>query len=249
MNCRRIEKLIPLYVGGDLDVNKADAVLAHASTCARCNGLVAEYEHSRRWLRSYTPPDFDDASLEDLKRSVLADIEGRTARASFLNGLARRWAQGLAIASASAALIALAALAFYAYQQKTNEFSGREDLAAGSDVKPEAAPSEVASQPEATKQAPGAGSVRKTRRHSAYAARVAAPPAVIGRGQPAERLEVKEARQVSAWGVKDALSGEQGTPPGMLRIEIQTNDPRIRIIWFSPKGSTAHRTKPTTESD
>jgi hypothetical protein len=250
MNCRRIEKLIPLYVGGDLDAGKADAVLAHASTCARCGGLVAEYEQSRRWLRSYTPPDFDDASLEGLKQSVLARIEGQRTPASFLNGLAGRWAQGLAIASASAALIALAALAFYAYQHKTNEVSGREDLAAGSDVKPADPSHEIASKPEVTKRAPGAGSVRKPGRHTAYAARVAVAAAgVKGRGRPVERLDVKEARQVSSWEMKDALPGERGTSPGMLRIEIQTNDPRIRIIWFSPKESTAHRTKSTTESD
>ncbi|HEX8089186.1 MAG TPA: zf-HC2 domain-containing protein [Blastocatellia bacterium] len=245
MNCRRIEKLIPLYVGGDLDVDKAGAVLAHASACARCNGLVAEYEQSRRWLRSYTPPDFDDALLEDLKLSVLGKIEGRRTRASFLNGLAGRWAQGLALASASALLIVLAALAFHAYQHKTNEVSGGEDLAAATDLEPGRRLHEIALGPKAAKQAPGAGSARKQRRRPAYTARVAAAR-FKDQGQSAGRLDVKEA---GVWETKDVLSGKPVTSPGMLRIEIQTNDPRIRIIWFSPRGSTAHREKPTTESD
>lgn len=250
MNCRRVEKLIPLYVGGDLDVDKAGAVLSHASTCARCSGLVAEYEQSQRWLRSYTPPDFDDALLEDLRLSVLGEIEGRRTRVSFLNGPAGRWARGLALASASAFLIALSALAFHAYQSKTNELSARDDLAAGADVEPGDGPHEITSRPEATKQALGADSGRKQRRHPAYAARVA-PSAVRlkDRGRSAERLDMKDAGQAGVWGTKDALSGEQVTSPGMLRIEIQTNDPRIRIIWFSPKEGTAHQAKPTTESD
>ncbi|HVG18042.1 MAG TPA: zf-HC2 domain-containing protein, partial [Blastocatellia bacterium] len=131
MNCRRIEKLIPLYVEGDLGVDEAGAVLSHVVACARCNNLVAEYEQSQRWLRSYTPPDFDDASLRDLKLGVLREIEGRRARVTFLDSLAGRWTPRLVIAASAAFLIILAALAFHVYRQKTNEAPGRDDLAGG----------------------------------------------------------------------------------------------------------------------
>ncbi|HVG22200.1 MAG TPA: hypothetical protein VNI02_24400, partial [Blastocatellia bacterium] len=63
------------------------------------------------------------------------------------------------------------------------------------------------------------------------------------------RHGVKGGEQARARETKDARSPERATPPGMLRIEIQTNDPSIRIIWFSPKESTARHAKPTTESD
>jgi hypothetical protein len=33
----------------------------------------------------------------------------------------------------------------------------------------------------------------------------------------------------------------------MTRIEIQTSDPTIRIIWFAPKETESHQNKPATD--
>jgi hypothetical protein len=33
----------------------------------------------------------------------------------------------------------------------------------------------------------------------------------------------------------------------VLRIEIQTGDPNIRIIWFAPKETDSHQNKPATD--
>jgi hypothetical protein len=40
--------------------------------------------------------------------------------------------------------------------------------------------------------------------------------------------------------------GEVDSRP-MLRIEFQTSDPNIRIIWFAPSQTDSHQTKPATE--
>jgi hypothetical protein len=39
------------------------------------------------------------------------------------------------------------------------------------------------------------------------------------------------------------------TPPGQMRIEIQTADPSIRIIWFAPKEADSNSKKSMTDSD
>jgi hypothetical protein len=42
-------------------------------------------------------------------------------------------------------------------------------------------------------------------------------------------------------------SGRFASSPAMLRIELQTSDPNIRIIWFAPKETDSHQTKPATD--
>src|SRR5215216_1883021 len=102
MTCRRIEKLIPLYVEGDLNTELTEQVRSHAKSCANCNGLVAEYKESQRWLRSFEPPHFDDALLDDLKLGVLEKINGEETHASFLNRLAQHWTRRLVFAASVA---------------------------------------------------------------------------------------------------------------------------------------------------
>jgi hypothetical protein len=50
-----------------------------------------------------------------------------------------------------------------------------------------------------------------------------------------------------------ALNGQSDAQNGanrsreMLRIEIQTGDPSIRIIWFAPRETDLHQSKPATD--
>ena len=58
--------------------------------------------------------------------------------------------------------------------------------------------------------------------------------------QPFERPFVSQVNRPRESGTAsaepaDALPGSSNDSPGMLRIEIQTGDPNIRIIWFAPK--------------
>ena len=251
MNCRRIEELIPLYVEGDLDTDKAGAVASHTLTCAGCGKLVAEYEESQRWLRSYTPPRFDDALLDDMKLSVLREINGRKTRATFLNRLAERWSPRLVLATSAAFLIIFAALAFYVYQNKSGVGN---DMATGGKQEnqaPETPPGpEIAPGVEAAKSAPRASFIRRPRRRLPSGAhRETVAGSLKKRELLVERPGLKGVQQAMAGETKDTLTSEQATSPGVLRIEIQTSDPSIRIIWFSLKETEAHQTKPITETD
>jgi hypothetical protein len=250
MNCRRVEKLIPLYVEGELEVDKAGAVLAHTLACARCNKLAAEYEESQRWLRSYAPPDFYDASLYDLKLSVLREINGRRARVTFLNSVAGLWRRRLVLATSAAFLIIFAALGVYIYQHKANEAPARDDTVAGGEAVQEEQTPELAQRPEVTKQALRAGFIRKRNRRPATVARgETLAGSVKNRGPSIERRDMKAVEQARTGETKDTLSGEGAASPGVLRIEIQTSDPSIRIIWFSQRENSADQTKPNTETD
>ncbi|HXG68880.1 MAG TPA: hypothetical protein VNO70_27525, partial [Blastocatellia bacterium] len=48
---------------------------------------------------------------------------------------------------------------------------------------------------------------------------------------------------------KAILSSIQQPPADVVRIEIQTSDPNIRIIWLSPKAADASVSDPMTETE
>jgi hypothetical protein len=237
MNCRRIEKLIPLYVEGDLEGDQSGAVLAHLKTCEGCGALVAEYEASQTWLRSHALPDFDDATLDGLKRDVMRGIGGAKERPPLFGFLAAHLTFGRAVQVVAALLIVFVALALYVYVGKPGAVPNDDDLAhdaSGPETRPE---------PEGLKQAPEAHSIVRSHRPKRYVR------SLISRKPNLERVIVPRTNNAVA---REAATESQDVPDKteeMTRIEIQTGDPNIRIIWFSPKESDSQLSKPMTETD
>src|SRR5262249_30092248 len=55
------------------------------------------------------------------------------------------------------------------------------------------------------------------------------------------------ARMNSSSGGADSLPVSEDDSQPMLRIEFQTSDPNIRIIWFAPSRTDSHQSKPATD--
>jgi len=47
--------------------------------------------------------------------------------------------------------------------------------------------------------------------------------------------------------ITNQVQVDKGRQPEMLRIEIQTSDPSIRIIWFAPKETDSQQSRPVTD--
>src|SRR5262245_35521166 len=95
MNCMGVRRLLPLYIGGDLDVGKARAIFEHLRSCAECAAAESEADSNRQLVRSLEPPDFEDEFYDGIRRSVLNEIAARpsTSRGvlAFLFGRRRRF--------------------------------------------------------------------------------------------------------------------------------------------------------------
>ena len=238
MNCRRIEELIPLYVECDLESDEAGRVSAHLETCESCSTLVAEYEASQTWLRVNTLPDFDEAMLDDMKRGVMRGIDEARERPSFFGFFAWPLMPGRAFAAVAALLIIFAAFSLYIYLGRSNAVSNYDKLA--SEI---VAPEDV-SAPEGLKQAPRANPIARPHHAKMYQSKQ------YGRNRPSERPKfdrviMPETDNTVARKTADVpINTEE-----MTRIEIQTSDPNIRIIWFSPKESDSQLSNPTIETD
>lgn len=238
MNCRRVEKLIPLYVEGDLKSDLASPIASHLDWCGRCNWLADEYKESQCWLRSSEPPEFDEATLNGLKSDVLRKIAESSVRPSLLASLMQQWGGRQVFALSTAMLFIFGAVVFYIYQARMSVKPSVVERAKQTPER-ESPPSNVAGKTSDTGPATGAGlSGRQHHKSPANIKGRAGTPIISEQTfEPpfvSQTSRFEEPGAVSAVPA-GALPGSGDDPPEMLRIEIQTNDPNIRIIWFAPK--------------
>jgi len=229
MDCRRTKEVIPLYVGGDLDAHQIDAVLSHLQACTECSKVAAEYEESQEWLCGFTPPDFPEALFEDLRGSVLAGIEERRSRPTLFQALSGRWNQRLIIAASVALLIVLCVLAVYVSATKKTPSPGPTEA-----NRPQQQQQQPA-RPNADPQTAGVPTVHEHRRRGTSIAQLRRHRARVKLGRDGGHLARIDRDQKGA-----APDGGTETQ-APLRIEIQTSDPNIRIIWFSSRSTEPDR--------
>lgn len=241
MNCRRVEKLIPLYVEGDLESHSRERIASHLEWCGRCNWLADEYRESQSWLRATQPPDLDEAFLSSFKADALKLIAETNAKPSLLASVIQQWSRRQVFALAGAMLIFVAVVVFYVYQAGTSrklhvaETTGTPEnkvpLPPDSQPAPDKAPN--------TKLATGADlkALQRSTPHRSVNARAGRPalsPQRIESPLPTQ-ISRSEGPGLVSFEPKVEPSGSGDDLPPMLRIEMQTSDPNIRIIWFAPR--------------
>lgn len=240
MNCRRVEKLIPLYVEGDIESHSRERIASHLEWCGRCNWLADEFRESQSWLHSTQQPDLDEAFLDSFKADTLKLIAETNAKPSLLSSLIQQLSRRQVFALAGAMMIIVAVVVFYIHQaSKSGRLQGAEaQRMPETKVTP---PTEARPAPDTkrdTRLATGAGLKEQRSRHRATVNPRAGRPMV-----PPEPIDPQLSTQISRSGGSGLgsfdpsvePSGNADDSPPMLRIEIQTSDPNIRIIWFAPK--------------
>jgi len=248
MNCRRIEQLLPLYVGGDLKSSLTAQIASHLEWCGRCNWLADDFRESQSWIRSYEAPVFNEAFVGDLKQRVLEGVAERRSRASVLTSWIGQWNRRQVLALAAACFVVAAMLALYVYQSRAKLDSGVVSRISNPEVSIETKekPGVV------TKGAPGAGFKAiqvAVKGHRSFKPRTADVEIASRHLEPARQGPVEEVpASVNVIEQTDNSTDVPVDSREMLRIEIQTSDPNIRIIWFSPKAVDRQPTKPLTNT-
>jgi hypothetical protein len=142
-------------------------------------------------------------------------------------------------------LLVLGMLVLYIYQARVNVAPQVADqLHGGAVEKPTTDRSEAN-----TAQAPGAtlSGYRRSKRQTGYAKRSAimavrtTDPSLVTRTSPVTEPDSSPMEQIT---MPDGSTDSRE----MLRIEIQTSDPKIRIIWFAPKEVDSQFSKPVTDT-
>jgi anti-sigma factor RsiW len=250
-HCTQIEDLLPLYVEGDLDRETETGVRSHLSACRTCAALAEEFTASQQWLHSYSPPDFDSDSFAASRRAVLeqASRRGRS-WVMFARSLAPM--PRLAMAMLVIAILAGVIVATITLTRSPRSASDRSALQANAPRdETGVAPSKEKEGEEPQKafvpvQIPPTNRPqdRKTPADKAIQSviRLAAlaPPVRPPLGSALD----SSFEQSIAGGLGPSDADPADTE--MLRIEIETGNPEIRIIWFTPKALDSLE-KPATE--
>lgn len=246
MDCGKVEKLLSLHASGDLeDEHTHAAVSLHLRSCSVCRRLADEYGESLHLLRSAcAPPEFDASFYNGIRSTVLKAINNEAAALTPWQLPFQLLRRRLTLAAPVVLLLAAGALAVYvSLRERDLEATGyrvtavtetnvtekpvdpKEKVLQQNGLTP--APLTAASPPRRTPRIEAAKRASKLDelRTQANTEVVSVLPL------PAAQLPVV---------IAEPHVGEEtiaSTTVEATRIEIQTSDPNIRIIWFAFKGT------------
>ena len=227
MNCTQAHELLPLFAGRDLDEKRARLVTEHVQSCAACARVADEYRETIELTQHFAAPAFSDIGYARVRGQVLQQIE-REVATPLLPKMFGSWFQPrVAWAVASALIISLGFFALYLVVNRTAEVQPvakkHPQVNVATTLQPTAIPrttqpgSEEKKKPVEDK---GKGIRRSVNR---------LPKAVDSSSRAASvSPELDDPEAVNSL---PAVNVVPDNPP--MRVEMQTKDPNIRIIWFS----------------
>jgi hypothetical protein len=253
MNCKQVEELLPLYVGHDLEDERARLITSHVHTCTPCTSSVEEYIEAGQLLQQFAVPQFSEAAYATVRQNVLREIEQESGRLTLRELVLSAFQPRLTWAVSTAVLLAVCAFAYYFV---TNRANLPQDHKANTDIK----------------LAPDGAADGRGPRQGSLAGVVDSP--AVATSSPNHRLNLMSLHKTVRPNLEGGLhslakatnsrkprlsqpswhSQSAGEPPAVpgavptsvpatfdtsissrkpMRLEIQTSDPNIRIIWFS----------------
>jgi hypothetical protein len=242
MDCEKFEQLIALYIEGDLPEREIAGVELHIAACQSCSQFVEDLQESQLALKAYGLLDLNEATLGNMRRSVLNSIGAQTNGSTFWKRFFnfRYWRY----AFASLIIGALALSALFYFQRSTTKIP---QIADKSPLQPSAPASKPPAEPKievAQKLLNQATSHTKSYRP------------FINRKTASDNVGIKKEMQVKLPEVEVEAEEVMGRVAGVLasagigdesqdeasdwgekkiKVELQTKDPKIRIIWFLDK--------------
>jgi putative zinc finger protein len=247
MRCTHAEKLIPLFAGDDLPAREADDLRRHLEACENCRRLAAEFEESRDWLRGFAAPQVDETMLDGVRDSVLRDIGRIESRARWFQWIVPGWNLRFAFATSLALLLlgALFSLMINRRQSPQDPKSDRAEARKGGSDQVKLPPGKTPDgQANNDKQAASPKTDRrKFRRKPTRRGPDESPQTEERMVEPVLAAQIPDAVGPTADppAAPDPADADPDANQDMLRIEIQTADPNIRIIWFAPKSDASPR--------
>ncbi|HEX8177543.1 MAG TPA: zf-HC2 domain-containing protein [Pyrinomonadaceae bacterium] len=245
MNCTKIEKLLPLYVEGDLSTAEATQVGAHLSACDDCRRLEKEFAVSQQRLRNFAVPEFGAEFYEQLRGAVMREISSKpAARPAAFRTLRAFFTMRPALAASLVTLALFCGLSFALYRSLIKDETGLAAIeigmanfsfdmpAAFDEVRPVS--NEVTSN--------GAGRTsfvarNASRRRSVRAAVERAPTEASSAASSTRTIDSAGSNAERAGTQTGGTSADEASRQVVARMDIQTGDPNIRIIWLGRKTS------------
>lgn len=229
MNCKNVEPLLSLYAGGDLVEEQSQLVAAHLQSCTQCSLAADEYAWARQLLQRYEPPRFSDEIYAGIREEVLNEI-GRESRVPVWPGVFSQLFAALAQPRmrwiTAALLLAISVTALYLSRRPSRQLRNDQEIVVltgkpnqadiGADVRSgsrneSAGPSSFSNE----------GKVRIANTHRRITRKREANAGIVATNLS---RELDKTTKVDA---------QPSAAPAPMRVEMQTSDRNIRIIWLS----------------
>jgi hypothetical protein len=239
MNCKNVEPLLSLYVGGDLEEERSRLVAAHLQSCTACALAADEYAGASQLLQGYEPPFFSDGFYAGIRNQVLNEIE-RESHPGIFSQLFSALVQPRMRWITAALLLAISVTALYLSRNLLRQRPNDQQVAvrtdepdqagSGADVRSEnsnePAGSSSFSNKRPVRKATGRGPI--TGKREANAAVV-----VINRSRKLDKTRKVDSSTNDRVVQRFVDVSQPSSAPAPLRVEMQTSDRNIRIIWLS----------------
>lgn len=239
MKCKHVQDLLPLYIGGDLAEKRAKLVSAHLQSCPACAGTADEYRLTRELVQQFSPPEISEDVYSEMRQSVWHAIGQQSVQPSRQEIIGSLFQPRLRWAAAAVVLLAVCMIAFFLFNQRQKSGPQLAEVP-GSDQRNTGDKQSTASLRDDLPKAPGSDlnvteGARLPVKMSSVKPRVRPTvPRVAQSIRP--HLPVRSAPfppAVEPNGATVTATASDRT----LRTEMQTKDPNIRVIWFSPQSS------------
>ena len=234
MNCKNVEPLLSLYVGRDLEEEESRLVAAHLQSCTQCSFAADEYAWASQLLQGYEPPGFSDEIYAGIREEVLNEIQ-REPHAPVWSGVFSQLVASLLQPRmrwiTAALLLAISVTALYLSRNRSRQLPNDQEIVVLTGQPPQAGSGTHVRSENSNESAGSSSFLNKER----------VPIATTHRRNTRKR-------EANAGVVATNLSRELHTKvgpllpssdPAPMRVEIQTSDRNIRIIWLSGQRSVA----------
>lgn len=214
LNCKRAGRSVPLFVAGDLSGDLNREMVNHLAICEECGRLAQEFRESNSLLtEACALPEFGAQFYDQIRNKVLDKInrDGMSSRPRF----GQRW-----ILASAFALMLIASGVMFVRWRAAHE--APQDLASTTQIAGETRAS----------QAPESASPLQSKDLRRKFQRPQKPIRQTTLTHPTSQ-QFQSARNLAA-----SSGGPQVSPSKLAsasevsRIEIQTSNPNIRIIWL-----------------
>ena len=227
MRCTLAKKLIPLFVSDDLPDEQMFALREHLEACEACRELTEEFAESQLWLRTYMAHQFPEAIFDDLRDGLQKNLALAEPKRRWFEQLVPAWSPMFVFTASVITLLLIAGLGVYLARHRPPrnlDISIDNRRIPQNNVNPGKAGEE---------KQPGGVKERPDTRQSIR------PPKRRSHTHPAPQPVLAHPEHT------DVVTTTRPKDDEMLRIEFQTADPNIRIIWFAPKqdASSTHQTE------
>lgn len=223
MKCKKVEPLLSLYVSRDLEEEESRLVAAHLQSCTECSLVADEYFGASKLLQRYEPPFFSDQTYAGIRGQVLNEIE-RESHARVWPGIFSQLFLALVQPRmrwiTAALLLAISVTALYLSRNRSHQPPNDQRVAVRNGD--ESAPSSplISNEGHDDKVVQTRQIIRKRK----------------------AKVDASTSERVAQ---RNVIRSQPSSPAAPLRVEMQTSNRNIRIIWLSSQPSRSDGSKGT----